>query len=152
VALGNTCNRRPHRRSLIGANRKNLAARLAIIEDRRLIGRTVSTHHCDLLALGQIARAGLQEFEVARRRGGVALAELVTRHNAEFGDVADHRHVAPLALIRSLRLAFFRHNLRRVDVERIVSALITPQHAAENTAMHPRQSRQATRFVDSHAP
>jgi hypothetical protein len=77
IACGNNRDRRLHRRVLICTDRKDLAGLLAIIEDRRLISRAVGAHRHDRLALGHVALAGLNKFEVPRRRSRVALAEFV---------------------------------------------------------------------------
>lgn len=60
---------------------------------------------------------------------------------AQFGDVADHRHVAFLALVRVMRLAFIGGDLRRVDVERVVLAVVLPQQAAKHAAIAALQAR-----------
>jgi hypothetical protein len=139
-------------RVLIGADRKDLAGLLAIIEDRRLISRAVGAHRHDLLALGHVALAGLNKFEVPRRRSRVALAEFVAYDEAEFGDMPDHWHITFLAFVCVMRLALLGHDLRRVDVERVRCAIFARQQAAKNAAVHTLQTRQAAAFLPAHAP
>jgi hypothetical protein len=51
-----------------------------------------------------------------------------------------------------MRLAFFSHDLRRVDVERVGRVIILPQQAAKDVAVHTLQTRQAVAFFPAHAP
>jgi hypothetical protein len=47
-----------------------------------------------------------------------------------------HRHVTLLALVGDVRLTFFRHDLRRVDVERVAEPLVVAQQAAKDAAVY----------------
>ncbi len=58
-------------------------------------------------------------LQVPRRRSRVAFAKRVADDETCFRDMPYHRHVALLALIGVTSLTFFRHDLRRVDVERV---------------------------------
>ena len=126
IAFGNGSDRRLHRYVLIGANSEDLAGLLAPVENRRLIRRAVGAHRRDFLALGHVALAGLHELEIARRRSRVSFAKLIAGDKAEFGDMPDHRHVALLAFVGVMRVAFLRHDLRRVDVECVGCAVVLP--------------------------
>ncbi len=70
----------------------------------------------------------------------------------QFGDMPDHWHVAFLALVGVMRLALLRHDLRRVDVERVGRSIVAPQQAAKDAAVHTLQARQTVIFFRAHAP
>jgi hypothetical protein len=62
-----------------------------------------------------------------------------------------HRHVALLALVGDVRLTFCRHDLRRIDVERVAGAFTVAQQAAKDAAVHALQTRQPIAFLRAHA-
>jgi hypothetical protein len=62
-----------------------------------------------------------------------------------------HRHVTLLALIAITSLTLFRHDLRRINVEREVRALVGAQQTAEHAAVYTLQPRQPSALVCAHA-
>src|SRR6516225_8482267 len=139
------------RRVLIRPDRKDLVGFLAIIEDIRLIRCTVGAHGLDPPALGHLAFAGLHELQVPGRRSRIAFSEFVVDDQTVFRDMPHHRHVTLLALIAVTSLTLFRHDLRRIDVEREVRALVGAQQTAEHAAVYTLQPRQPSALVGAHA-
>src|SRR5450759_82589 len=63
-----------------------------------------------------------------------------------------HRHVTFLALIGVTSLSLFRHDLRRIDVEREVRALVVAQQTAKHATVYTLQPSQPSAFVRPHTP
>jgi hypothetical protein len=151
IAFRNSCNHGPDRSVLIRPDRKDLVGRLAIIEDIRLIRCTVGAHGLNPLALGHLAFAGLHKLQVPGRWSRIAFSEFVVDDQTVFRDMPHHRHVTPLALVAVTSLTLFRHDLRRIDVECEVGALVGSQQTAKYATVYTLQPRQSSASVCAHA-
>jgi hypothetical protein len=71
----------------------------AMVEDVRLIGRRLQAGMGDAMPLGQTRCTVLDELENSGGGGDIPFAKFIVDHHARFGQMADHGHVALLALV-----------------------------------------------------
>jgi len=81
-----------------------------------------------LFAIGWGVSQKTALLQVPGCRSRVAFAELMVDGQAGFCDMPDHRHVTLLALVGVTSLPLFCHDLRRIDVERVVRVRLLMQN------------------------
>jgi hypothetical protein len=103
------------------------------------------------MPLGQVRLARLDEFEIAGRRRDVSFAEFVMNDDASVGQVADHGHVALLALVGELGGFLFGNDLAGIAIQRVPSDTGLPNPRGDDALVDATQARQSSFFTASPA-